>query len=83
MVPTPPEPAWIGTFCPPLQFDCFDQHLPGRQATKGMEAASSMLRFSGFSAIESSVMQIRPLLAVAIDKECLHDDLALGIVKLE
>lgn len=78
MVPIPPEPAWIGIFC--LLFNltvststCQAVRPSGRQATK----------VSGFSAIESSVMQIRPLPAVAIDKECLHDDLALWIVKLE
>ena len=41
-------------FLPLLQPGFLDQHLPGGEPTRGIEAASSMVRFLGFSATSAS-----------------------------
>src|SRR5439155_16080084 len=49
-VPTPPEPAWMSTFCPAFRFARSTSTCQAVKPTKGMEAASSMVRFLGFFA---------------------------------
>ena len=60
-VPTPPEPAWIGTFCPFFRFARSINTCQAVKPTRGMEAASSMVNALGLIATASSfiVMNFR------------------------
>ncbi|MCY1371815.1 hypothetical protein D9M69_589820 [compost metagenome] len=55
MVPTPPEPAWIKTFCPFFSWAVSTSTCQAVRATRGTDAASTMLRFLGFSASDDSL----------------------------
>ncbi|MNW19351.1 hypothetical protein D3C71_2192990 [compost metagenome] len=57
-VPTPPEPAWMKTFCPFLSLAFSTSACQAVRPTRGMEAASSMVMFFGLIATESSLMAI-------------------------
>jgi hypothetical protein len=55
-VPTPPEPAWMSTFCPGFRFALSISACHAVKPTRGMEAASAMVRAAGFIATSSSLI---------------------------
>src|SRR5437762_3033171 len=77
-VPTPPEPAWMRTFCPVFRCALSTSTCQAVKPTRGMEAASSMVRFFGFFATASSCIAMHSanphaiLASITIDDECLH-----------
>src|SRR5687768_5796102 len=67
-VPTPPEPAWIRNLWPFFRLARSINTCQAVRPTKGIEAASSMVRFLGFSATSASFMAMNsanvPIVAV-------------------
>src|SRR5580765_4671681 len=55
-VPTPPEPAWMSTFCPCFRCARSISACQAVKPTSGMEAASSMLSALGLIATSSSLI---------------------------
>ncbi|MNC01084.1 hypothetical protein D3C75_484260 [compost metagenome] len=54
-VPTPPEPAWMKTFCPGFSCAVSTSVCHAVSATSGSEAASTMLRLRGLGATEPAL----------------------------
>src|SRR5436309_6337115 len=50
-VPTPPEPAWMRTFCPCFRLALSISACQAVKPTRGMEAASSMVSALGLMAV--------------------------------
>src|SRR5204863_9407227 len=58
-VPTPPEPAWMRTFCPCFRFALSTSACQAVKPTRGMEAASSMVSALGLIATSSSLIALK------------------------
>src|SRR5207247_10401800 len=74
-VPTPPEPAWMSTFCPVFRFARSTSTCQAVKPTRGMEAASSMTLLA--NARNTGMIQCKEQVSKeSIDKEESHVDVS-------